>query len=122
MRLAGKNPGKALGVALLFLLAWTMVPGRPARAAAQDLALFYDALAPYGAWVSYGHYGPVWYPTSGVTANWRPYVDGRWLPTEQGSSAYCVCNLPAANEDLAVIGSCAGSCYYLVTSIGKDEP
>ncbi len=84
MRLAGKNPGKALGVALLFLLAWTMVPGRPARAAAQDLALFYDALAPYGAWVSYGHYGPVWYPTSGVTANWRPYVDGRWLPTEQG--------------------------------------
>jgi len=84
MRLAEKNSGKVVGLALLLLLAWTAIPGGPARAAAEDLALFYDALAPYGAWVNYGQYGPVWYPTQGVTANWRPYVDGRWLPTEQG--------------------------------------
>jgi hypothetical protein len=84
MRLADKNPGKVMGLALLLLLAWTGIPGGPARAAAEDLALFYDALAPYGAWVNYGHYGPVWYPTNGLAANWRPYVDGRWLPTAQG--------------------------------------
>jgi len=76
MRLADQNPGKVLGVALL-LLAWVMVPAGPARAASQDQALFYDALAPYGAWVNYSQYGPVWYPTRGVPANWRPYVDGR---------------------------------------------
>ncbi|MGO8666691.1 MAG: DUF6600 domain-containing protein [Desulfobaccales bacterium] len=84
MRLTGKNPGKLMGLALLLLLAWIAVPADPARGAAADLALFYDALAPYGAWVNYGHYGPVWYPTTGVTANWRPYVDGRWLPSAQG--------------------------------------
>ena len=84
MRLTGKNPGKLMGLALLLLLAWTAVPAGSARAAAEDLALFYDALAPYGAWVNYGHYGPVWYPTTGVTTNWRPYVDGRWLPSAQG--------------------------------------
>ncbi|MGC2432831.1 MAG: DUF6600 domain-containing protein [Desulfobaccales bacterium] len=83
-KLTGKNSGKVLGAVLLLLLAWTLVPGGPARAAAQDQALFYEALAPYGAWVNYGQYGPVWYPTSGVTGNWRPYVDGRWLPTAAG--------------------------------------
>ena len=83
MRLADQNPGKVLGVALL-LLAWVMVPAGPARAASQDQALFYDALAPYGAWVNYSQYGPVWYPTRGVPANWRPYVDGRWSPTAAG--------------------------------------
>ncbi|MFZ0052775.1 MAG: hypothetical protein WAK96_13450, partial [Desulfobaccales bacterium] len=60
MRLTDKNPGKVMGLALLLLLAWTAIPGGPARAAAEDLALFYDALAPYGAWVNYGHYGRVW--------------------------------------------------------------
>ena len=83
-KLAGKNCGKGLGAALVLLLALTLAPGGPARAASQDLALFYDALTPYGAWVNYRQYGPVWYPTTGATANWRPYVDGRWLPTAEG--------------------------------------
>ncbi|MGA8572520.1 MAG: DUF6600 domain-containing protein [Desulfobaccales bacterium] len=82
-KLTGKNSGEGLGAALL-LLALILAPGGPARAASQDLALFYDDLAPYGAWVKYRQYGPVWYPTSGATANWRPYVDGRWLPTAEG--------------------------------------
>ena len=46
--------------------------------------MFYDALSAYGNWVDYGNYGPVWYPTQGVTQNWRPYVDGRWVPTDDG--------------------------------------
>ncbi len=46
--------------------------------------MYYDALSPYGTWVDYGNYGPVWYPTQGVTPNWRPYVDGRWVPTADG--------------------------------------
>ncbi|MGA7577720.1 MAG: DUF6600 domain-containing protein [Desulfobaccales bacterium] len=82
-KLTGKNCGKGLGAALL-LLALLLAPGGPARAASQDLALFYDALTPYGAWVNYRQYGPVWYPTTGATGNWRPYVDGRWLPTAEG--------------------------------------
>ncbi|MFI5354954.1 MAG: DUF6600 domain-containing protein, partial [Desulfobaccales bacterium] len=41
-------------------------------------------LSAYGTWVDYGNYGPVWYPTKGVTQNWRPYVDGRWVPTDDG--------------------------------------
>ena len=83
-KLTGKNCGKGLGAALVLLLALILAPGGPARAASQDLALFYDALTPYGAWVNYRQYGPVWYPTTGATANWRPYVDGRWLPTAEG--------------------------------------
>jgi hypothetical protein len=45
--------------------------------------MFQDELARYGTWVNYGNYGQVWYPTT-VTASWRPYVDGRWVPTEDG--------------------------------------
>jgi hypothetical protein len=48
-----------------------------------DFALFYEALAPYGKWIDYGKYGPVWYPT-GVSEDWRPYLNGRWVPTEEG--------------------------------------
>ncbi len=48
-----------------------------------DFALFYEALAPYGKWIDYGKYGPVWYPT-GVSDDWRPYLNGRWVPTEEG--------------------------------------
>jgi hypothetical protein len=34
MRLTDKNPGKVMGLVLLLLLAWTAIPGGPARAAA----------------------------------------------------------------------------------------
>jgi hypothetical protein len=48
-----------------------------------DFALFYEALAPYGKWIDYGKYGPVWFPT-GESDDWRPYLNGRWTPTEEG--------------------------------------
>ncbi|MBM4272973.1 MAG: hypothetical protein FJ134_00695 [Deltaproteobacteria bacterium] len=43
----------------------------------------YDELAKHGEWIDFEDYGPVWRP-SGVTENWRPYLDGRWAPTDQG--------------------------------------
>lgn len=58
-------------------------PASPARAGQEEVAMFYDELTRYGNWVDYANYGQVWYPTT-VTANWRPYVDGRWVPTEDG--------------------------------------
>jgi hypothetical protein len=58
---------------------------RPGRrwASMEDAALFYDELSQHGEWVDYENQGPVWYPTQ-VQENWRPYVDGRWTPAEEG--------------------------------------
>jgi hypothetical protein len=56
---------------------------QPANAANPAASLFYEALAPYGSWVDYGSYGPVWYPTH-VASSWRPYLDGRWTPSRSG--------------------------------------
>lgn len=71
-----------LGVLALALLVCS-APGLAQTEEAQDFALFYEALAPYGKWIDYGKYGPVWFPT-GVSEDWRPYLDGRWVPTEEG--------------------------------------
>jgi len=84
MRLTGKKSGLVMGLALLLLLALIIAPAAPSPAASEDVAMYYDALSPYGTWVDYGNYGPVWYPTQGVTSNWRPYMDGRWVPTSDG--------------------------------------
>ena len=45
--------------------------------------VFFDALAPYGNWVSVPDYGYAWYP-HGIGRNWQPYSDGRWLWSDQG--------------------------------------
>jgi len=74
---------KILGVMAVFMLAVLLGTAAPAAAAQEDAAMFYDELSRYGIWIDYGNYGQVWYPTT-VTANWRPYVDGRWVPTEDG--------------------------------------
>ncbi|MBM4274670.1 MAG: hypothetical protein FJ134_09475 [Deltaproteobacteria bacterium] len=55
----------------------------PASAGTEDVAMFYEELSPYGQWVDYGNHGPVWVPTR-VSENWRPYLDGRWVPTDDG--------------------------------------
>jgi hypothetical protein len=57
----------------------------PAQAAAdtETLGMFYDELAKYGTWVDYQKYGPVWFPTR-VPEDWRPYVNGRWVPVQEG--------------------------------------
>jgi hypothetical protein len=54
-----------------------------AHAGVAEMAVFYDELVEYGEWVEYKHYGPVWFPTK-VEEGWRPYLDGRWVPTAQG--------------------------------------
>jgi uncharacterized protein YraI len=47
-----------------------------------DDGVFYDRLAPHGAWTwTQGQY--VWVPT-GVDAAWRPYTRGRWIYTDYG--------------------------------------
>ncbi|MDI6852279.1 MAG: hypothetical protein QME75_01575 [Deltaproteobacteria bacterium] len=76
------RPG-ALVVLLLQTILVVALTNR-AQAAREDVAMFYEELAPYGNWVDYGKYGPVWYPTKGVSENWRPYLDGRWQPSDAG--------------------------------------
>jgi hypothetical protein len=71
----------ALGLALI-LVGVALVP-RFAWASMEDAAIFYDELKDQGEWVDYGNYGPVWYPSQ-VQENWRPYVDGRWTPSQEG--------------------------------------
>ncbi|MDQ4059645.1 MAG: hypothetical protein M3145_00860, partial [Pseudomonadota bacterium] len=43
----------------------------PAEARTADLDRFFDALAPYGTWMSIQPYGTVWVPD--VSETWRPY-------------------------------------------------
>jgi hypothetical protein len=49
----------------------------------EDAAMFYEELSQHGEWVEYENYGPVWHPR-GVEEDWRPYTNGRWVPTSQG--------------------------------------
>lgn len=55
----------------------------PPVAAEIEFAVFYDRLRPYGSWVTVEEYGQVWVP-GGVGPDWRPYVDGHWVYTEDG--------------------------------------
>jgi hypothetical protein len=82
-----KSKQRHLGfIVVLFLaVALVLVPGfsRPARAAGEDVAMFYDDLGQMGQWFEYENYGPVWHP-SNVEEEWRPYTNGRWVPTDDG--------------------------------------
>jgi len=82
-----KSQQRHLGfIVVLFLaVALVLVPGftRPARAAGEDVAMFYDDLGQHGQWFEYENYGPVWHP-SNVDEEWRPYTNGRWVPTDDG--------------------------------------
>jgi hypothetical protein len=48
-----------------------------------DVGDFYDALAPYGIWVSVSPYGLCWVPED-VGPDWMPYTDGMWAYTDYG--------------------------------------
>lgn len=76
---------RGLALAMGMLLILTGITGLPsaARAGTEDAAIFYEELVQYGNWVDYEEYGPVWYPTQ-VEEDWRPYVNGRWVPTKHG--------------------------------------
>ena len=46
--------------------------------------MFYDDLPNSGNGWNMENSGPVWHP-SGVAEDWRPYTDGRWVPTTDGN-------------------------------------
>ncbi|MFL5452427.1 MAG: DUF6600 domain-containing protein [Myxococcales bacterium] len=58
-------------------------PGASAASRAASLALFKDALAPYGEWLELPGSGKVWRPTA-VEPDWRPFFHGSWTYTEDG--------------------------------------
>ena len=72
--------------ALALTVALVLGPGftGTAKAASEDVAMFYDDLSQYGQWVEVEKYGPVWQPTQ-VPEDWRPYTNGRWVPTDDGN-------------------------------------
>ncbi len=73
------------GVAFMVCLQLALGLGATGQAWAErhSLAMFHDALAPHGTWIDYGKYGPVWHPNQ-VSSTWRPYLDGRWVPSHAG--------------------------------------
>jgi hypothetical protein len=64
--------------------------GPPAAVSQPDSAsgasVFYNDLAPYGAWVQQPEYGLCWQPTvETIDPGWSPYVDaGQWLYSDSG--------------------------------------
>ena len=80
--MAAKHKVKTVLISLTLAI---LVLGVAQTAAAlrADVAMFYEPLAAYGNWVDYGNYGPVWYPTN-VPSDWRPYLNGRWVPAAEG--------------------------------------
>ena len=49
-----------------------------------DYSLFYDSLNPHGRWLEVDGYGYAFRPNYAERSSWRPYVDGRWVSTDQG--------------------------------------
>ncbi len=61
---------------------WGMA-GSVAYGPAVDASVFYDALSPYGDWVSVPGWGWCWRPLD-VPPGWRPYTEGHWDYTDLG--------------------------------------
>jgi hypothetical protein len=81
-----KTSRRPAGFMAIVALAFALILGSGvprARAAAEDVAMFYDDLSQYGQWAEYENYGPVWRPSQ-VPQDWRPYTNGRWVPTDNG--------------------------------------
>jgi hypothetical protein len=79
---------RPLGFMVVLALTFALILGagfnHAAKAASEDVAMFYDDLSQYGEWVDYEKYGPVWRPNQ-VAEDWRPYTNGRWVPTNEGN-------------------------------------
>ena len=82
-----KREPRYLGFVVALCVGLALVLGtgftQSARADSEDVAMFYNELEQHGQWFEYENYGPVWQP-SRVGEDWRPYTDGRWVPTRQG--------------------------------------
>lgn len=75
---------KSVSAFIIILALGLALPGAdPLYGAQEDVALFQEALSPYGQWLNLGQHGPVWRPTQ-VARSWRPYTNGRWVPTQEG--------------------------------------
>jgi hypothetical protein len=73
---------------IIFIIAFGILIGMQAYSwdggrARVSFGVFFDALQPYGEWVDVSDYGYCWRPT-GIDRNWRPYMDGRWVWSDQG--------------------------------------
>lgn len=70
------------------LLAWDPLRKPEIRVAALSLGAFYDALSPYGDWISVGAHGRVWRPHAYVVGtDFQPYsTRGHWVYTDYGWS------------------------------------
>ena len=64
-----------LPLAFTILLAAAFAPPAGAEVSV-SFGVFFDELAPYGAWTDHPRLGMVWSPE--VAPGWRPYSDGRW--------------------------------------------
>lgn len=49
-----------------------------------DYSMFYNSLSPHGRWLEVDGYGYAFRPSYSDRLDWRPYVDGRWVWTDQG--------------------------------------
>ncbi len=81
-----KKLGHALGFACALIAGCTGVASAHRHgpvSAVVEINYFYDALEPYGFWITIDPYGPVWVPTD-VPADWRPYTNGYWTCTDYG--------------------------------------
>ncbi|MEA3187212.1 MAG: hypothetical protein QOD99_1042 [Chthoniobacter sp.] len=62
-----------------------VVAAAPERTDADSYQIFYDALAPHGAWIELDNYGYVWQPRVALqNPRWRPYTVGHWAYTDYG--------------------------------------
>ena len=79
----GAEPAQAVAAAEPVVSAEVDVVAPPADKA--DISLFYEAMAPYGAWSQDETNGWLWEPRDGADANWRPYANnGHWDWTDHG--------------------------------------
>jgi hypothetical protein len=76
---------KKLAIISLILTALFVAENKNRAEASVGIGInvFFDALSPYGEWVSVPTYGNVWYPTN-VGPSWRPYTNGHWVWSNYG--------------------------------------
>lgn len=71
----------------LILIVMTAMPLAVALADPPEVGVsfgvFYNSLSPYGEWLQVGGDVYAWRPTD-IHAGWRPYVNGRWIWTDDG--------------------------------------
>ena len=70
--------------AALVAVAAPLVPATACANDAVSIDFFYDALSPYGDWISTPNYGYVWQPLVAQQPGWAPYADGSWAYTDAG--------------------------------------